>query len=178
MYSDCVNKLGIILPVGSIILVGSASHLAEVGSAAYAEDLVAMCGKLRALHSGGIYIIPSPFLLLGGSSDPALILACAEIGGWLHSILSENPQNNSLSLNATEIATSHILDDFGYSKVTHAPKSIMLPISLGSSTKKSWCSGEMRLPKGVLLLDLAAGLGGPIQCDFPGPGQHSLSGQT
>jgi hypothetical protein len=74
---------GTSLPVGSVVLLSSASHLASVGTAGYAED-VARCSKyLLQAFSNNIHVKHGVFTLLNGTESPELIRSIAEIDGWL-----------------------------------------------------------------------------------------------
>ena len=67
------------LPVGSAILFGSASHLANVGLTYYTEELVLVNKNLRQMFSGEVVLLPCPFMLMEGSSDSALLRAIFEL---------------------------------------------------------------------------------------------------
>ncbi len=57
---------GFAVPAGAIILTSSVSHLATVGAAAYAEDLVRAYRGVRAVYGNGITVMHGiPFLLSG-----------------------------------------------------------------------------------------------------------------
>ena len=73
---------GWVIPAGSIILIGSASHLARVGTAAYAEDFLLASNTIRNCLGNQIYVRPAPVILLGGCSDPPTIRAIVEIAAW------------------------------------------------------------------------------------------------
>ena len=71
------------LPVGSAILLGSASHLASVGLAAYTEELVLVNTSMKQMFSGEVYLLPCPFMLMEGSSNVAMLRAIFELASWL-----------------------------------------------------------------------------------------------
>ena len=71
------------LPVGSAILFGSASHLANVGLAYYTEELVLVNKNLREMFSGEVVLLPCPFMLVEGSSNAALLRSIFELASWL-----------------------------------------------------------------------------------------------
>ncbi|MFN9943102.1 MAG: hypothetical protein ACK56I_26900, partial [bacterium] len=45
------------VPAGTVVLISSASHLAAVGTAAYAEDLVRAFRAIRAVYETGITVM-------------------------------------------------------------------------------------------------------------------------
>ncbi len=68
-FANFVNPVGA-FPPGSLILVGSLSHLGRRGICNYAEELVRVIGSLGAKVGVGVEIIPRVFVLLGGIGDP------------------------------------------------------------------------------------------------------------
>jgi hypothetical protein len=61
------------VPKGSVILLFSASHLADVGVSAYAEQLVEASEWLREKLGRETLVAPLPPVLLGGCTDPSLV---------------------------------------------------------------------------------------------------------
>ncbi len=57
---------GIGLPVGSVIMVGSVSHLGTRGLGSYTEDLVKTIASVGARVGGGAEVIPLVPVPLGG----------------------------------------------------------------------------------------------------------------
>jgi hypothetical protein len=67
------------LPAGSVIVLSSASRLAEVGSAPYAREFVRARGKLLGVFKGGLEVVhgfPTP---LSGIQDSVCIRALVDI---------------------------------------------------------------------------------------------------
>ena len=56
------------VPAGTVVLLHSISHLAWVGAAAYAEDLVRCCQRIFGVYRSGISVIHRVPVLLGGSN--------------------------------------------------------------------------------------------------------------
>jgi hypothetical protein len=48
---------GFTVPAGTVVLISSVSHLAAVGTAAYAEDLVRAFRAIRAVYTSGVCIV-------------------------------------------------------------------------------------------------------------------------
>jgi hypothetical protein len=74
---------GFIVPAGSVVALSSASHLAWVGAAAYAQDFVAARARLRAAFRNGIEVVHGVPVLLGGILDAAGYTATRDINTWL-----------------------------------------------------------------------------------------------
>jgi hypothetical protein len=48
---------GFTVPAGTVVLVSSVGHLAAVGTAAYAEDLVRAFRAIRAVYTNGVTVL-------------------------------------------------------------------------------------------------------------------------
>ena len=57
------------LPKGSIVLLGSACHLARVGTVAYCRELVQSIVRIRGVMGVGSFVSPCPFIMGGGGTD-------------------------------------------------------------------------------------------------------------
>ena len=77
------------VPPGTTILIGSVSHLSNVGISAYAEELAAVSRRLHSFFEGRIYCLPSPFILCSGSNDPVLVWSTTELVSWFSNILGK-----------------------------------------------------------------------------------------
>jgi hypothetical protein len=62
------------LPVGSVVIVGSVSHLGTRGLGSYAEDLVKTISSVGARVGGGSEMIPLVPVPLGGCTVPGLLV--------------------------------------------------------------------------------------------------------
>ena len=87
LFRDLIWDRDLAVPVGSCILIGSASHLGNVGSAVYAEELVQINMRLAQMFDGTIFFVPCPPMMMDGSSDPALIRGIFEIAAWLRNVM-------------------------------------------------------------------------------------------
>ncbi len=77
------------LPEGTTLLIGSASHLARFGTAAYLEEYVKTVNRIAETIPGAT-VAHAPLLLLNGSNNPALIRSMLELSNWLLAIEGEN----------------------------------------------------------------------------------------
>ena len=84
VFRDHIRPEGA-LPQGSVILVGSVSHLSLLGLSVYVEDLVRCCNLLISLAGPGITICPLVPVPLSGISEIRTIVDLANFDSWLSS---------------------------------------------------------------------------------------------
>ncbi len=89
---------GFTVPAGTVVLISSVSHLAEVGTAAYVEDLVRACKAVRVVYGNGITVMHGIPLLLSGLHCYSTIRSLLEIGTWYKSITALSTKEHSESL--------------------------------------------------------------------------------
>ena len=152
-FTDLVTKNDLAVPTGSTILIGSASHLTNVGiSASHAEELAAVSRKLAAFTEGGIYFLPCPFILCAESSDPELVRATNELVSWLGNMLSKEVCYTPVAMELS--ARRMLLSNF---PVASSPtRRLLLPEALSSPMKKKWACGATTLPVGAARFDYRA----------------------
>jgi hypothetical protein len=73
------------LPPGSVVLLGSLSHLSSRGICNYAEELVRNIGSLAARVGAGVEVVPMVFTFLGGISDPGVVRDAYDLDAWIMS---------------------------------------------------------------------------------------------
>ena len=84
LFGSQVRPLGS-LPYGSVILVGSISHLALLGLTTYTEELVKVCNALISLAGPCVTICPIVSIPLSGISESKTIIDLANLDSWLTS---------------------------------------------------------------------------------------------
>ena len=84
VFRDHIRPEGT-LPQGSVILVGSLSHLSLLGLSPYVEDLVRCCNLLISLTGPGVTICPLVPVPLSGISEIRTIVDLANFDSWLSS---------------------------------------------------------------------------------------------
>jgi hypothetical protein len=133
------------VPPGSVVVCGSATHLADVGISKYARDFVEANRKVFGKFRGEVIFTHGAFIFLGGADDPPLLRATAELLGWL-----KEAGRDSEMLTATlgkmwgEILKGGVGEQPGYGI------RITLPCSTTEFTEKRWVSsGWPYLPNGV-----------------------------
>jgi hypothetical protein len=71
------------LPAGSVVLVGSLSHLAAFGLDSYATDLVKTLQSMAMAVGRGVDVIPNVSVPLGGVSSAATVRAMFDLDAWI-----------------------------------------------------------------------------------------------
>ena len=72
--------------MGTVVLLAAAGHLAKVGVAAYAEEMVKAIVQLKQALPTGSFVANGLIFISLGSKDPSLIGAVADIANWLVSL--------------------------------------------------------------------------------------------
>ncbi len=88
---------GFAVPAGAVVLISSVSHLAAVGAAAYAEDLVRAYRAVRAVYGNGITVMHGIPFLLSGLQSHSTIRALLEIEAWNSSMTAHSTKEISSS---------------------------------------------------------------------------------
>jgi hypothetical protein len=73
---------GYSVPAGTVVLLSSVSHLAAVGTAAYAADLVGAFQAIRKLYGDAIVLQHGVPLLISGVDSHSIIRSMLEIESW------------------------------------------------------------------------------------------------
>jgi hypothetical protein len=79
---DLANELIGLVRGKSIVLMHSLSHMARVGTEAYAEDILVATSKIKAVLGQQIEVVPLPHLFVAGCTDPLAIRTAAEFTSW------------------------------------------------------------------------------------------------
>jgi hypothetical protein len=74
----------------SIALMHSLSHMARVGTEAYAEDILIATSKIKAVLGQQIEVVPLPHLFAAGCTDPLAIRTAAEFTSWAAKVYGED----------------------------------------------------------------------------------------
>jgi hypothetical protein len=98
---------GFAVPAGAVVLISSVSHLAAVGAAACAENLVRAYRVVHAVYSSGITVLHGIPFLLSGLHCHSTTRALLEIDTWYANLTSHS--TNELSSSHT-LFTSTLLE--------------------------------------------------------------------
>jgi len=125
---------------GSQFLIGSISHLANVGTVAYIEDYVAARERLMDVCRGRMGVSHSPFVPLAGIEDSLLIRAIVELFAWLD---SDGANQVGLPRDAI-ISALNDINSLGHGglQLDYAIK-YRLPVSVTDVHKKIWFSDNL-----------------------------------
>ncbi len=98
---------GFTMPAGTVVLISSLSHLAAVGTAAYAEDLVKAFKAVRAVYSTGVNIMHGIPFPLSGIEDPSTIRSLLEISTWYPGVTTHSTKELSSTLSTLTTKLRH-----------------------------------------------------------------------
>jgi hypothetical protein len=136
MFLDITR--GCSIPSGSVFLIGSLTHLADVGLGAYTDDVSKAAAKLGRIFQGGLVVLPGLIFPPGGVEDPVLYRQLIDVIKWSQSVakLVENGVQimdsclEGLALLLMEAGT-------GGEQADHGAR-YRLPCFLGSSETVKW----------------------------------------
>ena len=130
------------LPPGSIILLGSTSHLSLLGLSSYTEDYAKICSTLIGLAGPSVIVCPMIQILLSGVSSAETIRDMVNLDAW---IMAGKPQDNivlsTFRADIWETLCSKASDFVGKSPPSRA---LYLPLSLTNPHKKRFAAGQLK----------------------------------
>ena len=127
------------LTLGSVILIFSATHLAQVGLSAYIDDIVSARRKIQAALGEAIHVTAAPPLLLCGTENCELIKCIFGLQGWASSVLNEDICFNE----AHNLALETILENGSGGAQLTSNTRVRLPGTFtGFEYKKIWIVGS------------------------------------
>ena len=137
------------LPAGSVVAMFSASHLANVGTAAYTQALANEARRLRNIFGANLTVAAAPPLLMNGTSMPRLCRSLLEVGAWLKTLKEDNITGNSWKAAIELIKMAS--DFFGGEKVEMPPMRMQLPIGmyagqLATVSSENWMPMRSPIP--------------------------------
>jgi hypothetical protein len=74
---------GFDVPLGTVVVISSASHLGRSGTAAYAGDIIAAMGRIREAYGRSVRVVHGFPLIGGGLVDDSTVRGLREIEYWL-----------------------------------------------------------------------------------------------
>jgi hypothetical protein len=137
----CEVTAGCDIPAGSVILLSSLSHLADVGVQSYAEDLSRAVNRLARTFRGGLMVLPGILFPPVEMSDPGLIRSLADILCWFAKISSVTEGGGPvLSECYSQLVDLLRSNGTGTELATYGVR-YRLPHSLGGGEYQKWDSG-------------------------------------
>ena len=123
---------------GSLILLFSVTHIAQVGIAGYIEDLVSARKRLKEKLGDSIYVSAAPPLLLCGLDREESIRDIFDLQEWLVGAVPEELHFKS----ANYEALCAIMENGDGGAQPEYRARVRLPVSLsGALAQKIWCTG-------------------------------------
>jgi hypothetical protein len=122
------------LPKGTIIMMYSASCLAEIGTVSYISELLMATRALQAKFGQATKVLPLPPLFMGGCEQQSTIRSAFEVLAWADSYYGEDQY-----LEATAKRAKEILLESGSNLVTCELVRFQLPAR--PVGVKTWASG-------------------------------------
>jgi hypothetical protein len=141
---------GCSIPAGSVVLIGSLTHLADIGLAAYAEDLSKGASKVNRVMQGGVVVLPGLIFPPGGISDPVLTRAIFDTIEWSKTV-AKVVRGGPKIMDSCFGELGQLLRGVGEGgdQADYGGR-LRLPVSLGSYELMKWdTSGQTGLKNGV-----------------------------
>jgi hypothetical protein len=137
------------LPAGSVVMVGSISHLHRVGVEQYALDLIRVVNELGARVGQNCHVILAVLVPLAGLHGQDLVRKMADLDSW---ICAAWPQPNLClpELRGAVWAEMRASLGGGEGWASNMSRTLLLPISNRNTRKVPYTAGEVeQLPKMV-----------------------------
>ncbi len=122
---------GFDVPMGTVVVISSASHLGRSGTAAYAGDIVAAMSRIREAYGRSVRVVHGFPLIGGGLVDESTVRGLREIEYWLAEV-------DRRRLGSLPETSDYYVKHFLTTKTLHTANSkqrqaLKLPTSLHSS---------------------------------------------
>jgi hypothetical protein len=82
IFTNFQSLVGCFAP-GSVVLVGSLSHLRKRGISNYTDELVRNIDSLTARVGAGVEVVPLVLFPLGGIGDPGMVCDAYDFNAWI-----------------------------------------------------------------------------------------------
>ena len=145
-----------VLPAGSVILIGSASHVTLLGLSTYAEDYVRVNNNLISACGNGVTVCPLVLVPLSGVKNTRAVEQLADLDSW---IMSTNlPRNIGLSDSRNLLWETLCSSASDYLEKGPTCAVHYLPLSLTNPRKRRFSAGPLvgNFPVEILPLDCDA----------------------
>jgi hypothetical protein len=132
-----------ILPNGSVIMVGSLSHLGARGLGGYATDLVSCITSLTAMAGTGTEVVPAVPVPISGLGGSGLIRDILDFDAWLHG----SAVGPGVRFDKARGAFWDVVRETGQgSKSVHGERTLYMPASCRNPRKTSFFSPALADP--------------------------------
>jgi hypothetical protein len=87
IWTTFINQLSkYTIPEGSVIFIGSVTHLMEEGRVGYAKGLVTEYIRLSKVFRNTVHVVPFLPPPIGGTNDPELVRSMMDILSWIEKV--------------------------------------------------------------------------------------------
>jgi hypothetical protein len=126
------------LPMGSTVLLFSATFMAETGLVSYTEEFLAVAMVLREKLGKSTVVLPLPPIVLNGSQHRPIIRSIFELMAWTDNYF----RNENFYLDAsTQVAREILQDQAVECSAALEFRRLMLPERSAACGRKEWNSG-------------------------------------
>ncbi len=142
------------LPRGTVVAISAGGHIARVGVAGYAWDLIEAIDILKKALPPASFVAHGPIAFARGVGDMATIRAVADVCTWQAKLAKDKVLGDFLPL--VNMATVRLLERRGTAGTQPPfPLRLCLPANMAGTQKKVWSSsGTNDLPLATLPLEV------------------------
>ncbi len=139
---------GFDVPVGTVVVTSSASHLGRVGTAAYAGDVVKATLRIREVYGKNVRVVHGFPLIQGGLMDESTVRGLREIELWLAEV--DKRRLGSLPETSAYFTDKFLSTTSGNAASITYRQALKLPLALRSSESGAFVSpGWEDLPRSL-----------------------------
>jgi hypothetical protein len=138
------------VPIGTVVVLSSLSHLGRVGTAAYAGDVVRAIGRIRGAYGVGVRVVHGFPLVVGGLEDKSTVRGLREVECWLAEV--DKRRQYSLPLTSAYFTSTFLQTNSTHVQSTsgNTRYALRLPLSLHLSDSCAFISpGWEDLPRSL-----------------------------
>jgi hypothetical protein len=126
------------VPAGSIVLMASLTHLADVGLSAYAEDVSKAAAKLYRVFQGGVFALPGLLFPPETIQDPVLSRAIIDALTWSKTVAKIVPNGGQIMDSCIGELVQYLLESGTGSAQAPSGVRCRLPRTLGMQHATKW----------------------------------------
>jgi hypothetical protein len=126
------------VPVGTVVVISSASHIGRVGTAAYAGDIVKATLLIREVYGKNVRVVHGFPLIPGGLMDESTVRGLREIELWLAEV--DKRHLGSLPETSAYFTSNFLCTTSGSTALITYRQALKLPLALHSSESGAFVS--------------------------------------
>jgi hypothetical protein len=140
---------GLKVPVGSIIVISSMTHLLVEGLDAYTVAVVEQAARLVRAFRGGVIAVPGVPVMLAGSRCPVAVRVLYDFCQWLPAITVPDHGGVGFMGSAARAVADTLLAEVGDEQQASYGAAHLLPRDMNGFKQRWYCSGGTSLKNGV-----------------------------